>query len=231
MTLFVLLSFVLAGVSLAILVHRQPAAADGAAAARPSRGLVLALTLMVVIVAGGGYLLIGSPRLLPVTPDAPPGPGPALDAQVATLQARAEQHPSDASAWMQAAQLQTEAGHLDTAADDLRRTLALRPNDADLMAELADLVASVQRKLDGEPIALVDRALAINPNQVKALALKGQSAMTQRDFRTMLEAWNHAIDVAPPGDPIAAFLKRRLDSLRAAAAAAGNAPASAPAGR
>jgi cytochrome c-type biogenesis protein CcmH len=238
MTLFLLLSLVLAAASLAILLYRRPVAAHvtdpataAIAASRPSRGLALALALLVAVVAVGGYAWIGSPRMLPVAPDAPPGPGPALDAQVATLQARAEQHPTDAAGWMQAAQLQTEAGHLDTAADDLRRTLALRPNDADLMAELADLVASVQRKLDGEPIALVDRALAINPNQVKALALKGQYAMTQRDFRTMLEAWNHAIDVAPPGDPIAAFLKRRLDSLRAAAAAAGNAPASAPAGR
>ncbi len=232
MTLFVLLSLVLAAAALAILLVRRPVAAHvtdpataAIAATRPSRGLVLALAVLVVAVAGGGYAWVGSPRMLAVTPDAPPGPGPALDAQVATLQARAEQHSTDPAGWMQAAQMQIDASHLDVAADDLRRTLALRPNDADLMAELADLLASIQRKLDGEPIALVDRALAINPNQVKALALKGQYAMTQRDFRTMLEAWNHALEVAPPGDPIAVFLKRRLDALRAAAAGAASAPA------
>jgi cytochrome c-type biogenesis protein CcmH len=234
MTLFILLSLVLAGASLAILVHRRPVAAhvtdpDTAeiAAARPSRGLVLALALTIGVVAGGGYAWVGSPRLVPVTPDAPPGPGPALDAQVAALQARAEAHGADVGGWLQAEQMQVEAGHLDAAVQDLRNALAQHPNDADLMAELADLVASTQHKLDGEPIALVDRALAINPNQVKALALKGQYAMTQRDFRTMLAAWSHAIDVAPPGDPIAAFLKGRLDSLRQAAAEAGGA-ASAP---
>jgi cytochrome c-type biogenesis protein CcmH len=235
MTLFVLLSLVLAAASLALLVYRGPVVAHvtdpataAVAAARPTRGLVLALALLIVVVTGGGYAWIGSPRLLPVTPDAAPGPGPAADAQLATLQARAEQHPGDAEAWFTAARMQTELGHAAEAAQDLRSALALRPTDANLMADLADLVASIQGKLDGEPIQLVDRALAIDPNQVKALALKGQYAMTQKDFRTMLTAWNHALEVAPARDPIAAFLKGRLDSLRqAAAAAAGGASGSA----
>jgi cytochrome c-type biogenesis protein CcmH len=236
MTLFVLFSLALAAASLALLVWRGPAVAHvtdpataAVAAARPTRGLVLSLALLIVVVAGGGYAWVGSPRLLPVTPDAPPGPGPAAEAQLATLQARAEQHPADATGWFQAARLQTELGHSEAAAQDLRSALALRPNDANLMADLADLVASLQGKLDGEPMQLVQRALAVDPNQVKALALQGQYAMTQKDYRLMLASWNHALEVAPPGDPIAAFLKHRLDSLRAAAAAA--ASASAPANR
>lgn len=238
MTLFVLLSLVLAAASLALLVWRGPTVAHvtdpataARAAARPTRGLVLSLALLIGVVAGGGYAWIGSPRLLPVTPDAPPGPGAAADAQVATIQARAEAHPADANGWIQAAQMQTETGHVEAAAQDLRNALAQRPRDASLMADLADLVASIQKRLDGEPIELVDRALAIDPNQVKALALKGQYAMAQRDYRTMLAAWNHALEVAPPGDPIAAFLKRRLDSLREAAAEAKQSAASAPAAR
>ncbi len=238
MTLFILLSLVLVVATLAILVARRPVAAHvtdpataAIAATRPSRGLVLALGLAIAIVVVGGYAWVGSPRMLAVTPDAPPGPGPALDAQVDTLQARAEAHPTDARGWLQAEQMQAAANHLEAAAQDLRNALAQRPNDADLMAELADLVASTQHRLDGEPIQLVDRALAINPNQVKALALRGQYAITQRDFRTMLTAWSHAIEVAPPGDPIAGLLKQRLDALREAAAAANTGAASAPAAR
>jgi len=92
---------------------------------------------------------------------------------------------------------------------------ALRPKDPDVLADLADMLAATGNgRLDGEPIQLVDQALAIAPNHVKALALKGSWAMTQRDFRTALDAWNQALRVAQPGDPIAQFLREQLDGMR-----------------
>jgi cytochrome c-type biogenesis protein CcmH len=225
MTLFAILSLVLAAAALGILVWRGPAVAhvtDAETAAiavtRPTRGLVVALGLLIALVAAGGYAWIGSPRLLPVTPAAPPGPGPAADAQLAVLQERATQHPDDPSGWMRAARLQVMLGHGPEAVADYRRVAALRPNDADVLADLADLLAATGHGgLAGEPIQLVERALAIDPNQVKALALKGSWAMSQRDFRTALGAWNQAIKVAPPGDPIAQYLRGQLDEMRAMA--------------
>ena len=236
MTLFVLLSVVLAALTLGILVYRGPVVAHvtdpataAIAATRPTRGLVIALALLVAVVAGAGYGWIGSPSLLPVTPDAPPGPGPAADAQLATLQARAEQHPGEAMGWYQAARAQLALKHAPEAVSDYRKALALRPADANLMADLADVLAVVaEGRLDGEPMQLVDRALAIDPNHVKALALKGSYAMTQRDFRTALGAWSQALKVAPPGDPIAEFLKAQMDGMREMATRAGAAASAAP---
>ena len=233
MTLFALLSLLLFAATLAILVWRGPAVAHvtdadtaAEAVARPTRGLVIGLALLVAVVAGAGYAWVGSPRLLPVAPDMPPGPGPAADAQLAELQARADKHPDDAAAWMQAARLQVMLNHGSEAVADYRRVSALRPNDANVMADLADLLAATGNGgLDGEPIQLVERSLAIDPNQVKALALKGSYAMSQRDFRTALTAWNHAIKVAEPGDPIAQFLRGQLDEMRAMADRAASAPA------
>jgi len=237
MTLFVILSLALAAAALAILAWRGPAVAHvtdpataAEAVARPTRGLVLALALLIVVVAGGGYAWIGSPRLLPVTPDAPPGPGPSADAQVDFIQSRAEQHADDAAGWLQAARAQAMLNHGDAAVTDYRKALALRPNDANLLADLADMLAAVGNgRLDGEPIALVDRALAIDPNHVKALALKGSFAMTQRDFRTALTAWNQALKVAQPDDPIAQFLRNQMDEMRAMAARAQGAASAASA--
>jgi len=235
MTLFVILSVALAAAALAILVWRGPAVAhvtDAATAAaavtRPTRGLVLGLALLIAVVAGAGYAWVGSPRLLPVTPDAPPGAGPSADAQVEVMQQRAESHPDDANAWLQAAHVQAMLNHGPAAVADYRKALALRPNDANLLADLADmLAANGNGSLDGEPIQLVDRALAIDPNHVKALALKGSYAMTQRDFRGALAAWNQALKVAQPDDPIARFLRAQLDEMREMAARAPAAPASA----
>jgi cytochrome c-type biogenesis protein CcmH len=212
MTLFVLLSIALLAATLAILVYRGPVVAhvtDPAAAA------------VAVTRPTGGYAWVGSPKLLPVTPDAGPGPGPSADAQVAVMQDRAEQHPTDANGWIQAARAQAMLNHGMAAVDDYRLAAALRPNDANVLADLADMLAATGNgSLDGEPIQLVDRALAIDPNHVKALALKGSYAMTQRDFRTALGAWNQALKVAQPDDPIAQFLRTQLDGMRAMAASA-----------
>lgn len=235
MTLFVILSLALAVATLAILAWRGPAVAHvtdpataAEAVARPTRGLVLMLALLVAVVAIGGYAWIGSPRLLPVTPGAPPGPGPSADAQVAEMQRRAEADPLDANRWLQAARAQAMLNHGDAAVADYRKALVLRPNDANVLADLADMLAAVGTgRLDGEPIALVERALAIDPNHVKALALKGSYAMTQRDFRTALTAWNQALKVAQPDDPIAQFLRTQMDDMRAMAAQAAASSASA----
>ena len=233
MTLFVILSLLLAAATLAILAWRGPAVAHvtdpataAAAVMRPTRGLVLALAGLIAVVAVGGYAWVGSPRLLPVTPDAGPGPGPAADAQAEALQARAEAHPDDAAAWLQAARMQAMLNHGTVAVADYRKVAALRPSDANVLADLADMLAATGNgSLEGEPIALVERALSIDPNHVKALALKGSYAMTQRDFRTALGAWNQALKVAQPDDPIAQFLRQQMDAMRemaqrAAAAAA-----------
>ena len=228
MTLFVILSLALVAATLAILVWRGPAVAHvtdpataAAAVARPTRGLVIGLSVLIIGVAGGGYAWIGSPRLLPVTPDAPPGPGASADAQVAVMQERAEAKPNEANGWLQAARAQAMLNHGPAAVADYRKAVALRPNDANALADLADMLAATGNgSLEGEPIALVDKALAIDPNHVKALALKGSYAMTQRDFRTALTAWNHALEVAQPDDPIAQFLRSQLDGMREMAARA-----------
>ncbi len=234
MTMFVILSLALAAATLAILAWRGPAVAhvtDAAGAAeavaRPTRGLVIAMALLVAVVAGGGYAWVGSPRLLPVTPDAPPGPGPSAEAQVAEMQDRAERHPTEANGWLQAARANAMLNHGQAAVDDFRKAAALRPNDAELLANLADMLAATGTgRLDGEPIQLVERALAIDPNNVRALALKGSWQMTERDFRGALGTWNQALKVAQPDDPIAQFLRRQLDDMRAMAAQAASAPAS-----
>ncbi len=234
MTLFLILSLALVVAALAILVWRGPAVAhvtDAATAteavARPTRGLVIGLATLVVVVTSIGYAWVGSPRLLPVTPDAPPGPGPSADAQVDEVQHRAEMRPTEANGWIQAGRAQAVLNHGQAAVDDYRRAAALRPNDANVLADLADMLAAVGNgSLEGEPIALVDKALSIDPNHVKALALKGSYAMTQRDFRTALTAWNQALKVAQPDDPVAQFLRTQLDSMREMAARAASAPAS-----
>jgi cytochrome c-type biogenesis protein CcmH len=243
MTLFLLLAAVLAALALSmLLVLRGPTPAAGApaegaiAATRPSRGLALALAGVVLVVAASGYAWVGSPGLLAVTPTAlrvetaTPETAEAAQAIATVLHARAEKNPKDPAAWFQWARAELDADHPELAAEGYRKAIALRPNDPDLLADGADVLAvAAHGRLEGEPMQLVDRALAIDPNHLKALALKGSAALEHHDFAGALAAWEQALKVAPHGDPIGHFLARQVAGLREMMAGQGAMPLAAEA--
>jgi cytochrome c-type biogenesis protein CcmH len=78
------------------------------------------------------------------------------------------------------------------------------PRDAQLLADYADALAMKQgRKVAGEPEKLVARALALDPNNLKALALSGTAAFEKSDYAAALRYWERMGQLAPPGSPAA----------------------------
>ena len=51
--------------------------------------------------------------------------------------------------------------------------------------------------LDGEPTKLIERALRIDPDNIKALALAGTAAFNGGDFAGAVKHWDHAVQVGP----------------------------------
>jgi cytochrome c-type biogenesis protein CcmH len=102
----------------------------------------------------------------------------------------------------------------------------LRPNDADAYADWADAQAMLNgRKLEGEPEALVKRALQADPDHVKALALAGTIAYERGDFAGALAHWERAQRRAGPDSEMG----QRLEGAIADARQRSGAPAPAPA--
>jgi cytochrome c-type biogenesis protein CcmH len=231
MTSFLFFSTLLAALSIALLLRRgrRPAAAGASteelvAVTRPTRGLALALAAGIVVIAIGGYAWVGSPSLIAVSPDTldanatGPESAAANQAIATALGERAGKHPDDAMAWYQLARSELSLGHLPEAAQAYRRALALRPKDPDLLADGADVLAvAAGGNLEGEPIHLVERALAVDPGHLKALALKGSYLVTRGDFAGAVAAWEHALQVAGPNDPIAGFIGHQIQAVRAMA--------------
>ena len=70
------------------------------------------------------------------------------------------------------------------------KALALARRTPGLMADLADALAAQNNgELTGEPTQLVQRALAIDPGNLKALALSGSAAFDRRDYATAVRQW------------------------------------------
>ena len=225
--------------------------ADGAgpAAPRASRSMSLGLLSFVVVLAVAGYAWTGSPGVPsagPPSADAAAAGNPhtagaaeqeQFAAAVEKLAERLKGQPDDAEGWAMLARSYGMLGRIDEALPAYQKAVALRGQDARLLADYADTLAlKNNRNLEGEPMKLVERALKIEPTNLKALSLAGAAAFNRQDFAGAVRYWEQVVQHAPPDSPYLEQVQasiaeaRERGGLGPAAAAAGKAaPATAPA--
>lgn len=203
------------------------ATAAAEAPARPSARLGLGLTGFVLAVGLAVYAWVGAPGAWQVGPGSTaPGSQPPhemADAQFSAmadqLAERLRQNPDDAEGWAMLARSYTVLGRHDEALPAFRRLLTLRPQDAQAHADLADALGAAQgRSLEGEPERLIERALQLEPDNVKALALAGTIALQRGDAATAQRHWERALAQVEPGSEIATRLQGAVDDARQRAA-------------
>jgi len=145
--------------------------------------------------AVGLYVLLGNPAALnpqvPVQDDqAHAVNAEQINAMVAKLANHLKEKPDDVEGWGMLARSYNTLGRFADAADAYAHLEKLMPPNADLLADHADSLAMAQNKsLFGEPEKMVERALALDPNHVKALALSGGVAFERKDYRRAIAQW------------------------------------------
>lgn len=113
-----------------------------------------------------------------------------ITAMVEKLAERMKAHPDEAEGWVLLARSYAALGRFPEAADAYARADALIPDNADLLADYADALAMAQGKqLSGKPAELARRALGIDPQQKKALALVATAALEAGDIDASLSSW------------------------------------------
>jgi cytochrome c-type biogenesis protein CcmH len=166
-----------------------------APALRRRSAWVLAAILLVLIPSAAVllYARLGKPDA--ITPTAADRSAHEMsDSQVGalveTLAQRLKARPDDAEGWVLLARSYHALGRYPEAADAYAHATALVPQDAGLLADYADVLAMTHgKKLAGEPAALAARALSLDPNHKKALALAATAAMEARDLDRAIGLW------------------------------------------
>ncbi len=185
----------------------SPPSAESAAAPAPKRAWVLALALMLLVPAAAFtlYQRLGNPVATVAATAADGGPGHEMSerqiaAMVESLAQRLKQRPGDADGWVLLAHSYQALERFADAADAYAHADALIPNNASLLADYADTLAMAQdRRLEGAPAALIQRALAIDPKHKKALALAATAALETRDLDTSIAYWRRLAAELPAG--------------------------------
>jgi cytochrome c-type biogenesis protein CcmH len=177
----------------------------GDAAAQPrrhTRAAALALGLAVPICALAVYMAVGNPRaLLPGTAEGANAHGVSaqqFEAMVSRLAARLKENPEDAEGWMMLGRSYAVLGRFGESSQAYAKAAARTPGDAQLLADYADALAMAQgRTLQGEPEKILRRALAIDPNNVKALLLAGTAAFNRNDGAAAVRHWERVLGLLP----------------------------------
>jgi cytochrome c-type biogenesis protein CcmH len=175
---------------------------------RPPFRLMAGLAAVIVVVATIGYILTRTAEPVTNAGDEAGAPDAAaavtaphatnseqMGAMMDKLAARLKDNPGDAAGWAMLARSYGVLGRSTEAVEAYAKALDLSKTDSGLMVDYADALAvKNNRVLAGEPMKLINRALKIDPRNVKALAMAGTDAFDRKDYRGAVKLWERVVE-------------------------------------
>ena len=191
------------------------------------RNVVYVLAIGLPLAAVLFYLKVGEMKALSPAATAPaassemsesPRSQQQIEANVSKLVERLKANPSDAEGWVMLAHSYSTMERFGEAAGAYARATELQPTNADLWAEYAFASAMANgRSLEGQPMEFVNKALKIDPENLKALQLAGNDAFQRKDYKKAVDYWSRVLKKVPPGSEVAQSIQQRIDEAQSLA--------------
>lgn len=191
------------------------------------RWLMVVLLVLVPVTAVSIYQQIGVPdarqRQAAVTTVAPPSADAdaqhSVEEMIASLAARMQQDPGNVEGWILLGRSYVAMNRYSDAAEAYRRALQLSGDDAELLSNYADvLVTANNGEFTDQVGEALERALAADPQHVKALWLRGHWKIRRGDSVGAVEDWQMAMTLLPPGDQNIPAIQQQISDVQARSA-------------
>lgn len=201
-----------------------------AAAPLSGRSTAYLLGIGLPLIAIVFYLRVGEPNLIanPAPVGAPPRAESAappersqeqIEANVAKLAERLQSNPNDPQGWTMLARSYSSMEKYSEAANAYAKATELNPKDADLLAEYAFATGMAEgRSLAGKPMEIINRALKVDPENLKALQLAGSAAFEAKDYKKAVDYWQRVLKKVPPNSEVAEAINARINEAKTLAA-------------
>ena len=212
--------------------------AESQSAANPAapryKRTAIALGFLLPVLAVGGYAAVGSPaavvpeiaRAAPVAPVAQSQAQPQDQSQAQSqaevqmdelfklAEERLNKEPNDVKGWLLLARAKASVGMFDGAIKAYEKAAAIDPKDSDMWADYADSAAGMaQGKMDGKPIELINKSLALDGKNIKALLLRGTWALQKNDLAAAEKSFTLAKSVSEPNSGFAQIADNALGEI------------------
>jgi len=186
----------------------------------------LALALLFLVPAGGLWLYseVGTPEAIGLTANRPAHPATAdamgesdIDTMVASLRSRLTESPDSLEGWILLARTLKTMQRYPEALDALQTANRIAPGNPQIMVELAEarVFVSDDGQIDPESVAMLERAIELDPSQQKGLWLLGIAAAQAGDLDGAVSRWETLLAQLEPGDPVAQSIRSQIDEANA----------------
>ncbi len=145
-------------------------------------------------------------------------------ALIQQLEERLQKNPDDAKGWSILGRSYLALEMFPQSRHAFEKAVKLDGNDPQLLVDYADALAMDRKdqSLDGRPMALVDRALKLDPNNQKGLWLAGTAAYERHVFKTALKYWEKLYAMVPPGSDAAKSMESNIAEVRSLISSVGS---------
>jgi cytochrome c-type biogenesis protein CcmH len=128
------------------------------------------------------------------------GEGGSMEAVTAALEARLQKDPNDLEGWRMLGRTYLVSGNAAKAATAYEQANSIAPSkDMGLLLDLAEaLVLTEDAAVQPRAKAIIEEALAADPNNEKALWYQGVMAVRSGDVETAKRNWTKLLDSNPP---------------------------------
>jgi cytochrome c-type biogenesis protein CcmH len=175
------------------------------------------LAVALPLAAAGLYALLGNPEGLN-----PPAPQhrftpQEIEGMVAGLAAKLEKEPENVKGWAMLARSYRAMGRLPEAERAFGRAEKFIEQDAQLLADYADVAAAnAGGNFAGKPAQLIEKALKVDPDNAQALWLAGSAAFAGNDFARALVHWERLLTQLQPGSEDHQAVQQNIEQMREA---------------
>ncbi len=185
----------------------------------------VASMIAIAAVSGILYAQIGTPNPQSTEPGMP-----SIDDMVGSLAARLAENPDDLAGWKMLGRSYLQLENFPGAIAAFERAVEMEASqDGQTLADLGEaILMNDSRELFGRAGQLFENALAVAPNNPKALFYSGMAAAQRGDNLLAAERWEALLATSPPPN-IADIIRQRVAELRGGTPAPQAAPASAQA--
>lgn len=179
------------------------------------RRAALVVGIAVPVLAVAVYFVTGAPGALSPRPHEVEPTAEQINGMVARLAAKLRENPDDIDGWKLLGRSYMVMGRFPEAVAAYAKAAEKAPRDAQLLADFADALAMTRgEKLTGEPEELVLRALQVDPNNLKALALAGTAAYERQDFAKAAELWGRMLPLVPADSEDARMISGNVEEAK-----------------
>lgn len=189
-----------------------------------SRKLGYSLGVVLPAAALGLYFLLGNPGSLVAMANAPSGAAHSAEAgdqasgehdimkMIQQVEAKTKANPDDGEAWAMLAKTYGAVEHWPEALKAYETAFKLLPKNASVMTGYAEALAITgNRVLAGKPMELVEKALEIDPEDIKGLELAAIKAFQDKSYATAGLFFKRLHKLLPPESPYAQDIKAAME--------------------